>query len=93
MPFTARELIAGIVLGGFGVMGNMLALVIIGQINEKVPENERLSYFGWDLRIRKRHKQLYPKSKLVLFFDLCWILMVVCFPILLWFSGIFARAD
>jgi hypothetical protein len=91
MPFSVRTLIVIAIGAGFAVMGNMLALVIIGQINEKVPENERLSYFRWGLGIRKLHKHLYPKSKLVLFFDLCGILMVACFPILLWSMGFFDR--
>jgi hypothetical protein len=91
MPFSAREIIAALILGGFAIMANMLALVIVGQINEKVPANERLSYFGWDSRIRKLHKHLYPKSKLVLFFDLCGILMVACIPIVLWSMGFFNR--
>src|SRR5260370_42543547 len=83
--FTLRSIVIACLLGSVAVLGNMLAYVIVGQINERAPENERVSYLLWDLRIRKKHKQLYPGSKLVLLFDLCGILMVLCFPFLIWF--------
>jgi hypothetical protein len=84
MPFTSRTLIVIAIGGSLAIMANMLAYVIIGQINERLPEGERISYLRWGLGIRKKHRDLYPDSKLVYLFDLCCILAVICFPVLLW---------
>jgi hypothetical protein len=91
MPFSFQTLIIGAIGGGFAVMANMLALVMVGQINEIVPEKERISYWGWGMGIGRKHKRLYPQSKLVYFFELCLVLTVICFPILLWSMGGLSR--
>jgi len=44
----------------------MVSFIMIGKINERVPESERISYFWWGTEVRKRYKQLYPASKLAL---------------------------
>lgn len=69
----------------------MLSYVMVGQINQRLPENERISYLWWDLRVRKKHREMYPESKLASLFDLCGILMVLCFPLLLWSFGILSN--
>jgi hypothetical protein len=84
MTFSIPTLILVTLGAGAAVTANMLAYVMTGQINEKVAQNERLRYLGWDSRIRRKHRQLYPESKLVYLFDACGILMVVCFLILGW---------
>jgi hypothetical protein len=61
----------------------LISFVMIGKINERVPESERISYFWWGTEVRKRFKRLYPDSKLTLLLDLCLVLMVVCFALLL----------
>jgi hypothetical protein len=72
-------LILGLVGGGFAVAANMLALMMIGQINQNLPEGKRLSYVWWGIGIRKMHRRLFPKSMLVLLFDICGILAGGCF--------------
>lgn len=65
------------------VCANMISLVMIGKINEHLPEGERMSYLGgggWN--VRGRFKRLYPESKLVLLHDLCVVLLVLCFLVL-----------
>ena len=62
----------------------MISFVMIGKINERVPESNRISYFWWGTEVRKKFKQLYPESKLSLLLNLCVILMAVCFLLLLW---------
>jgi hypothetical protein len=84
LPFTVRILVAVGIGASFAIMGNMLAYVIVGRINERVPESERVSYLKWDLRIRKKHREIYPDSKLVSLFDLCCILMVLSFLFVMW---------
>jgi hypothetical protein len=78
-------IITGCLMGSFAVLGNMLYFMMIGKINERVPEKERISYFWWGTEVRKRYKQLYPASRFVLLADLCVILMVPCFLFLIRF--------
>jgi len=69
-------IIVGLLMGSFAVLANTLSFIMIGKINERVSENERISYFWWGTEVRKRYKQLYPESRLALLLDLCVILMV-----------------
>ena len=63
----------------------MLSFIMIGKINERVPENERISYFWWGTEVRRRYKQIYPAGKLALLADLCLVLMVFSFLLLIRF--------
>ena len=74
--------------GSFAVLGNMIYFVMIGKINERVPNSERVSYILWGTEVRKKYKQLYPTSKLPLLVNLCVAFMFVCFPLMLWSMGI-----
>jgi hypothetical protein len=78
-------IMAGGLMASFAVLGNMLYFIMIGKINERVPENERISYLWWGTEVRKRYKQLYPSTKLVLLADICLILMVPSFLFLVRF--------
>jgi hypothetical protein len=71
--------------GSFAIFANMLSFIMIGKINERVPENERISYFWWGTEVRKRYKQFYPASKLALLADLCLVMMVLSFLLLIRF--------
>jgi hypothetical protein len=82
---TLPVIIVACLGGSFAVLGNMLYFMMIGKINERVSENDRISYFWWGTEVRKKYKQLYPERKLVLLADLCVILMVLCFLFLIRF--------
>jgi hypothetical protein len=80
------RVIAIALLGGsFAIFANMLSFIMIGKINERAPENERTFYFWWGTEVRKRYKQFYPASKLALLADLCLVLMVLSFMLLVRF--------
>jgi hypothetical protein len=85
LPIAARAVVIVLLGGSFAIFANMISFVMIGKINERVPENERISYFWWGTQVRKRFKRLYPDSKLTLLLDLCVVLMVACFALLLRF--------
>jgi hypothetical protein len=85
MGLPGKMLVAGFLGAGFAVALNMLALVMIGKINEKVPEGERVGYFGWSSGIKKRYRLLYPDSKLIVAVRICEVLMIVCFIVVIWF--------
>jgi hypothetical protein len=59
------------------VLTNMISLVMIGKINERLPEGKRMSYWGMGINPRKKFKQLYPGNKLVWLHDLCLFLTVI----------------
>jgi hypothetical protein len=80
-----RVIVIALLGGSFAIFANMLSFLMIGKINERVPENERISYFWWGTKVRKRYTQLYPTSKLALLADLCLMLMVLCFLLLIRF--------
>jgi hypothetical protein len=71
--------------GSFAILANMLSFIMIGKINERVPENARISYIWWGTEVRKKYKQFYPASKLALLADLCLLLMVLSFLLLIRF--------
>jgi hypothetical protein len=64
---------------------NLIAFTIIGQINQKVPDDQHVDFFFWGTEIKKKHRALYPDSKLVLAMNICGSLMVVTFLVLSWF--------
>jgi hypothetical protein len=81
--FTVRAIVVALMFGSFAIFANMISIAMIGKINERVAEGERISYFWWGTEVRKRFKELYPESRLTILFNLCVILMVVCFLVLL----------
>jgi|HubBroStandDraft_4_1064222.scaffolds.fasta_scaffold105131_2 hypothetical protein len=87
MPFSALTIAITAIGGGSAFTANMLALAMVDQINLKLPEKEHISLWAWDLTLGRKHKRLYPESKLSFLFSLCWISMAVCFLILLWSMG------
>lgn len=80
-----RVILIALLGGSFAVLANMLSFIMIGKINDRVLENERISYFWWGTEVRNRYKQLYPGSKLALLADLCLVLIVLCFLLLIRF--------
>ncbi len=80
-----RVIVIALLGGSFAIFANMLSFIMIGKINERVPENERISYVWWGTEVRRRYKQLYPAGKLALPADLCLILMVLFFLLLIKF--------
>jgi hypothetical protein len=75
LPFV----VIGCLFGSAAVFANVISFVMIGKINERVPENERISYLRWGTEMRKRFKQLYPGNRLVLMLDCCVALMILGF--------------
>jgi hypothetical protein len=61
------------------ITANMISFMMIGKINEKVPESERISYFRWGTEVRTKFKELYPGNKLVLILDSSLVMMIISF--------------
>lgn len=73
----------GCLLASAAVLANMISFVMIGKINARSPESERISYLWWGTQVRKRFKQLYPENKLVFLLDLCVVTMILSFLLLI----------
>ena len=67
------------------VLANMISFAMIGKVDERVPEGQRISYFWWGTEVRKRFKQLYPGNRLVFLLDSCVVMMALCFIFLIRF--------
>ena len=82
MTFTPLNVIVIVLLGGFfAIAANMLSFVMIGKINERVPEAERVSYFWWSTGVKKRYKELFPSSKIPLLVNVCVVMLLVVFAL------------
>jgi hypothetical protein len=75
-------LVSSCLFATFAILANVISLVMIGKINERVQEGKRVSYFWWGTEVRKRFKQLYPGSRLIFLLDSCLFLMILCFVFL-----------
>ncbi len=76
--------LAGLVLGSIAILLNMLTLVIIGKINESLPERERISYLNWTSKVYKQYRRIYPRGKLVLMVRIGMVAMLACFLVIVW---------
>jgi hypothetical protein len=72
-------LMYGLVVGSIAVFANMLGLIMVGKVNERLPERERVGYIRWSRNIVKKYEQLYPEGKLGYLWRACEIAMGLCF--------------
>ncbi len=86
ITLSIKELLLIVGFGSLGAAASMLMLIMIGQVNQKLPVDQRMSYFRWG-PVRQLHRQLYPNSKLVLAYDLCTAGIVLCFLVAIVVSG------
>jgi hypothetical protein len=76
--------VLGLVGGSIAILLNMLTLVIIGKINETLPERERISYLNWTSTVYQQYRRIYPRGKLVLLIRIGELAMVVWFVVAVW---------
>jgi hypothetical protein len=71
-----KYLLIGYLSGAFsGIIGaNLVLFAMIGEINRKLPERDRISYiFGYYAKYRRifnEYRRLYPNGRLLLWFKL-----------------------
>ena len=64
------------------MLANTVPVVMIGKINERVPDNERISCLRWGTEVRRRFKELSPRNRLVVVLDSCVLAMILSFVLL-----------
>ncbi len=79
----------GFVGAGSAMGANLIAVSMINRINEKLPSSDQMSYMWWDWSVRRKFKNLYPDDNLVKYFDLCIVLTVIGFALVVpfWVFG------
>ena len=77
--------VVGLVGGSIAILLNMLTLVIIGKINETLPERERISYINWTSTVYKQYRRIYPRGKLPLIARIFEIALAGSFLVMMWF--------
>lgn len=82
---SIQMIVMGLLGGAFALSANLVAFAMIEQINQKVPEGEKVHWFFWGTEIKKRHQALYPDSKLVPVINALTWQMVASFLVLCWF--------
>ncbi len=67
------------------ILANMLMLIIVGQINRKLPDDKQISYFWWRLKeVSEQYRRFYPKGRLLLLMYMCGAVMILCFFLTVW---------
>jgi hypothetical protein len=85
LPISWPIIVGGCLFASAAVLANMISFIMIGKINLLLPESKRISYILYGTEVRRIFKELYPGNKLVLLFDLCVVVMFVCFIFLVRF--------
>jgi hypothetical protein len=92
-------MIVGIVALVCGSVSALLATFtnfeIIDKVNEKLPDSEKFDLLGWYLpktqNLRTRFRTFYPDGRLLTRVRTITVVMFVCFFIVAWGFGLFAR--
>src|SRR5579859_2936679 len=85
-PINLLLLIAiGILVAGSTLAANLIAVSMVNRINQKLPSSDQMSYISWDSSVRRKFNSLYPGDNLVRYYDLCFVLMVIGFLLVLRF--------
>jgi len=85
LAISRPVIVAGSLGASAALLANVISFLMIGKINQRVPQGARISYFWWGTDIRKRFKQLYPGNRLVLVLDSCVVVMILCFILVIRF--------
>ena len=65
------------------IVANMLTVIMIGQVNRKLPEKEQISYVSWDIgKVFHFHRAFYPRSKFIHLIAICGAVMLASFVVL-----------
>jgi len=82
---SIKMVVVALIGGAFALVANLVAFTMIDQINRKVPEGLKVHWLFWGTEIKKKHRAIYPDSKLVSVINgLTWP-MAACFLVLCWF--------
>ena len=68
---------------------------MIDKVNDKLPDTEKFAQFGWYLsktqKLHRKYRTFYPDGRLLLRVRILGAVMFVCFLIMAWGFGPFAK--
>jgi hypothetical protein len=82
MGLAPGATVAFVMAGTFVIVANLITYAILGQVNAKLPQHERLSYTGFHLgknrRISRLYRHFYPEGRLLWVSRGCFIMALGC---------------
>ena len=63
---------------GLGIFSSFISLIIVAEVNRKLPDSEQVNYFFWYpgkfLKVKRLYQKFYPQRHLVFLYYLCvWL--------------------
>jgi hypothetical protein len=79
----------------FGIFGSFLNFQLIDKVNQKLPEEGRFEWFGWNLlkyqRLIREYRKFYPDGRLVFGVRILAVLLFFWMLVCAWGFRFFAR--
>jgi hypothetical protein len=95
---TTRIIVGIIALAcasGCGIFGAFLNFEMIEKVNDKLPEEGRFEWFGWDLfkyrRLKREYRKFYPDGRLLFRVRILTVLLFVWILVCAWSFRLIAR--
>jgi hypothetical protein len=79
MGFSPIQFVLAAAGGSIAIFANFVAVIMVGKVNGRVPENDRISYVWWSSRVVDKYRQLYPTGRLALLLRVAEVSLVVWF--------------
>lgn len=92
-PGVTREILLFLAAQGFIIASGYMMIVMIGEVNRKLPEKEQISYlfstYAKFSKVLSEYRRFYPGGPLATSFRLCLILGMLCLIAFAWQFGFF----
>jgi len=60
---------------GLGIFSSFISVIIVAEVNRKLPDSEQVNYFFWYpgkfSKVKRLHKQFYPQSRMIILYYSC----------------------
>jgi len=60
---------------GLAIFSNFISVIIVAEVNRKLPDSEQANYFFWYpgkfSRVKRLYRKFYPQSRLPFLYYLC----------------------
>jgi hypothetical protein len=93
IPFSPGALALFGAAVSFVATANLLLFVVVGEVNRKVPEDQRVEYFLWYPgkvnRVTALYRQHYPRGRLLFYYRGCLGVAAALGLAFVWRAGFF----
>jgi len=78
---------------GLSILASVIFLMIVGEVNRKLPDDQQISYFFWyatkNRKVLRLYRHFYPQSRMVCLWRLCVGLTAIFGLAFAWKFGFF----